>query len=101
MNIFNIFPSSVPQNTVAKILPSNCIVQSKKYVSIRSLRLNRVFTDLANSQEKHCLTIDSSNKSNLDDIEPQMTISTNRFAILISHMTINFTMFYNSTILEF
>ena len=28
-NIFNIFPSSVPQNTVANILQSNCVVQSK------------------------------------------------------------------------
>ena len=31
-NIFNIFPSSVPYNTVAKIIQSNCILQSKKYV---------------------------------------------------------------------
>ena len=28
-NIFNIFPSSVPQNTVAKILQSHCVAQSK------------------------------------------------------------------------
>ena len=27
-NIFNIFPASVPHNTVAKIIPSNCILQS-------------------------------------------------------------------------
>ena len=57
-NIFNIFPASVPHNTVAKIIQSNCILQSKKYVPARSLWLNRVFTDLANSYEKHCLTID-------------------------------------------
>ena len=56
-NIFNIFPASVPHNTVAKIIQSNCILQSKKYVPARSLWLNRVFTDLANSHEKHCLTI--------------------------------------------
>ena len=60
-NIFNIFPSCVPENTVAKIIQSNCIRQSKKYVPIRSLWLNRVFTDLANSDEKHCLTIGCSN----------------------------------------
>ena len=58
INIFNIFPASVPHNTVAKIIQSNCILQSKKYVPARSLWLNRVFTDLANSYEKHCLTID-------------------------------------------
>ena len=33
-------------------------MQIKKYVSARSIWLNRVFTDLANSHEKHCLTID-------------------------------------------
>ena len=57
-NIFNIFPASVPFNTVAKVIQSNCILQSKKYVPARSLWLNRVFSDLANSHEKHCLTID-------------------------------------------
>ena len=55
-NIFNVFPASVPHN--AKIIQSNCILQSKKYVSASLLWLNRVFTDLANSHEKHCLTID-------------------------------------------
>ena len=57
-NIFNIFPANVPYNTVAKIIQSNCILQCKKYVPERSLWLSRVFTDLANSQEKLCLTID-------------------------------------------
>ena len=56
-NVFNIFPTSVPHNTLAKIIQSNCILQSKKYVPARALSLNRVFTDLANSHEKHCLTI--------------------------------------------
>ena len=62
-NASNIFPASVPQNPVVKILQSNCISQSKKYVPVRSLWLNRVFTDLANSHEKHCLTIDCSYKN--------------------------------------
>ena len=53
-NIFNIFPASVPHNTVAKIIQSNSILPSKKDVLTRSLWLNRVFTDLANSYEKHC-----------------------------------------------
>ena len=57
-NIFNIFPASVPINSISKILQANCILQTKSYVPIRSLWLNRVFTDLANSHEKHCLTID-------------------------------------------
>ena len=62
-NIFNIFPASVPQNTVARILQSNCISQSKKYVPVCSLWLNRAFTDLANSHERRCLTIGSSYKN--------------------------------------
>ena len=57
-NIINIFPASVSYNTVSKIIQSICILQSKKYVPARSLWLNRVFSDLANSHEKHCLTID-------------------------------------------
>ena len=62
-NASNIFPASVPQNPVVKILQSNCISQSKKYVPVSYLWLNRVFTDLANSHEKHCLTIDCSYKN--------------------------------------
>ena len=62
-NIFNIFPASFLQNTVTKIIQIICIVQSKKYVPARSLWLNRIFTDLANSHEKHCLTIDCGYKN--------------------------------------
>ena len=49
-NIFNIFPSSVQYNTVAKILQSNCRQTTKKYVPARSVWLNRVFSDLANDE---------------------------------------------------
>ena len=49
-NIFNIFP-------VAKIIQSNCILQSKEYVPPRSPWVNRVFTDWGNSRENHCFTI--------------------------------------------
>ena len=57
-NIFNIFPATVPFNSVSKIIQSNCILQGKKYVPVRSLWLSRVFNDLANSHERHCLTLD-------------------------------------------
>ena len=88
-NISNIFPASAPHNTVAKIIQSNYILQSKKYVPACSLWLNRAFTDLANSQEKHCLTIDCGYiiKTDLGDIGHQQKILENRFAILISQMT--------------
>ena len=57
-NIFNIFPASVPFNSISKILQANCISRSKGYIPARQLWLNRLFTDLANSHEKNCLTID-------------------------------------------
>ena len=88
-NIFNIFPASVPHNTVAKIIQSSCILQSKKYVPACSLWLNRFFTDLANSHEKHCLTSDCGyiNKS---DIVHLLRILKNRFAILINQTMMSF-----------
>ena len=57
-NIFNIFPASVPFNSVSKILQANCISRGKGYIPVRSLWLTRFFTELANSHEKNCLTID-------------------------------------------
>ena len=59
-NIFNIFPASVPFNSVSKILQANCISRGKSYIPVRSLWLTRLFTELANSHEKQCLTIDCS-----------------------------------------
>ena len=62
-NIFNIFPSSVPYNTVAKILQSNCRQTTQRYVPVHSIWLSRVFVDLANTNERHCLTTDSSGRN--------------------------------------
>ena len=59
-NIFNIFPSSVPCNTVTKIRQSNYRQIIKKYVPAHSVLLNRVFAVLANTDERYCLTIDCS-----------------------------------------
>ena len=59
-NICNIFPSNVPYSTIAKILGSNCRQTTKKYVPACSVWLNRVFSDLANRDEKYYLTIDCS-----------------------------------------
>ena len=71
-NIFNIFPSSVPYNTVAKILQSNCRQTTKKYVPACSM-CARVFADHANTDERHCLTIDCSgvNKNSPDRYRTQ------------------------------
>ena len=59
-NIFNIFPSSVLYNTVSKILQSNCKQARKKYIPALSMGLHRVYTDLANTNKRHFLTIDFS-----------------------------------------
>ena len=57
---FQYFPSSVPYNTVSKIIQSNCVPTTTKYVPMRSMWLNRVFLDLVNQDERNCLTIDCS-----------------------------------------
>ena len=59
-NIFNIFPASVPINSVRKILEGACSRKTKKYKSQNAFWLNRLFFDLANTNDKICLTIDSS-----------------------------------------
>ena len=80
-NIFNIFRASVPHNNVAKIIQSN--------FPARSLWLNRVFTDLANSHEKHCLTIDCGyiNKNGPGRYRSSTDNPEKWFAVSISQMT--------------
>ena len=95
-NIFNLFPASVPCNTVAKIIQSNCILQTKKYFPARSLWLNRVFTDLASSHEKLCLTTDCGyiNKNGLGRYRSSADNLRNRFAILINQMMMCFVILF-------
>ena len=66
-NIFNIFSASVPLNSVRKILQANYKQKSLKYIPERSLWLNKRFIDLANKNERVCLTIDCSGV-NLDGL---------------------------------
>ena len=47
-NVFNIFPSSVPYQTVARLLQSNVVRTTTKYISARSLWINKLFIELAN-----------------------------------------------------
>ena len=56
-NIFDIFPSSVPNNTVVKILLISCRQTTKKYVPSRSMWLNRIFSDLANTDDDIALQL--------------------------------------------
>ena len=63
-NILNIFPASVPLNTVLylilkKILEGNCIRRTTKYIPVNSLWVTKLFVQLANNEHKKtCLTID-------------------------------------------
>ena len=58
-NILNIFPASVPLNTVKRILEGNCVRRTTRYIPVNSLWITKLFISLANSEnEKTCLTID-------------------------------------------
>ena len=60
-NIFNIFPASISLNVVRKILESACIRKTTKYIPHSSLWISRLFIELANKDDKVCLTLDCSN----------------------------------------
>ena len=62
-NIFNIFPASVSLNMVRKILEGVCIRKTSKYIPQASLWISRLFIELANRNDKVCLTLDCSNKN--------------------------------------
>ena len=60
-NIFNIFPASVSLNMVRKILEGVCIRKTSKYIPHASSWISRLFIELANRNDKVCLTLDCSN----------------------------------------
>ena len=59
-NIYNIFPATVSLNSVRKILEGTCIRKTSKYIPQASLWISRLFTALANRNDKVCLTLDCS-----------------------------------------
>ena len=59
-NVFSIFPSSVPYQTNARLLLSNVVRTTKKYLPDRSLWINKLFIELTNDNEKTCYTIECS-----------------------------------------
>ena len=60
-NIYNIFPATVSLNNVRKILEGACIRKTSKYIPQASLWISRLFIELANRNDKVCLTLDCSN----------------------------------------
>ena len=49
----NIFPGSIQQCSVMKMLPANCLRESFGYLRQNSFGINRLFVDLANENEKN------------------------------------------------
>ena len=60
-NIYNIFPATVPFNNVKKIQEGACTRKTSKYIPQSALCIRRLFIELANRNEKVCLTLDCSN----------------------------------------
>ena len=60
-NIFNIFPASVSLNSVRRILDGSCVRKTTRYIPRSQLWINRLFIELANRNQKVCLTLDCSN----------------------------------------
>ena len=60
-NMFNIFPASVSLNLVKRILEGSCVRKTTRYIPRSLLWINRLFIELANKNQKVCLTIDCSN----------------------------------------
>ena len=60
-NIFNIFPASVSLNSVKRILEGSCVRKTTRYIPRSLLWINRLFIELANKNQKVCLTLDCSN----------------------------------------
>ena len=58
-NSFNIFPKSIPLNTVSKILSDIVVRSQTKYIPLRNTWIHRPFIDLSNEDKRHCLTINS------------------------------------------
>ena len=60
-NIFNIFPATVLINSVKKIMENACIRKTSEYIPQTSLWISRLFVELANRNDKVCLTLDCTN----------------------------------------
>ena len=57
--IFNIFPGKIQASSIIKVLSSFCSRYKYNYVPKRDLWINRLYFDISNSTDKHCLTIDT------------------------------------------
>ena len=60
-NIFNIFPANVSLASVWKILKGVCIRKTRKNIPQSALWINKLFIELANEDNRVCLTLDCPN----------------------------------------
>ena len=60
-NIYNSFPATVSCNSVKEILEGACIRKRSEYILQSALWISRFFIELANRNEKICLTLDCLN----------------------------------------
>ena len=58
MNIFNIFPASVSLTSVWKILKGFYVRKTRKYIPQSTLWISKLFIELANWDDRVCLTLD-------------------------------------------
>ena len=59
-NVFNIFPASVSLAHARRILESVCIRKPRKYIPQSKLWISKLFIELANRNDRVCLTLDCS-----------------------------------------
>ena len=83
-NIFNIFPASLPLNSVSKILQSNCIINSRSYIPTCQLWIFRLLLNLLITTKEIALQLirPLKIKTALEDIEQMLKILKNKFVIL-------------------
>ena len=94
--VFNILPSSIPYQTVVRLLESNVVKTKKKYLPARSLWINKLFIELASNNEKTCLTIDCGgvDKNGPGMFRTEDDFPTNRFTIYMDKIITKCLFFY-------
>ena len=76
--LFNIFPGSVQDSLIVKILSSFCSRYKYNYIPCRDLWINQLYFDISNSSKKQCLTIDTREANDLGPTKFRTQADNNR-----------------------
>ena len=76
--IFNIFPGSVQDSSIVKILSSFCSRYKYNHIPCRELWINQLYFDISNSSKKQCLTIDTREAYDLGSAKFRIQADNNR-----------------------